>query len=357
MLAGFASKKRVEKVTGNFDQYFCTPPTDGETTMRKCLLAKSIHALALLLAGVLFSGVAVADWPDRPVTLIVPYGAGGGTDATGRIIANMLEEEYGKPFNVVNRTGGGGVVGHTAIANSKPDGYTLGLATSSLTTFEWFGSSKVTYRDFTPIAMYNVDPTTILVKSDSPFGSIADVLAAIKANPGKHSMATPVGAGHHLSFSALLDASGIDPNSIKVVPVKGGAMILQELAAGGVDIGPSTLPEAKSLMDAGKLRPLVVLAPERSDSNPDVPTVNEATGLDVVGGTWRSVVGPKGMPDAVVEKLASSMEKIYADPDFKSQMAKLGYGLRYAKGKEFTDFMATMHASNGVLLKKLGLIE
>ena len=325
--------------------------------MRKCLLAKSMHALALLLAGVFFSGVAVADWPDRPVTLIVPYGAGGGTDATGRIIANMLEKEYGKPFNVVNRTGGGGVVGHTAIANSKPDGYTLGLATSSLTTFEWFGSSKVTYRDFTPIAMYNVDPTTILVKSDSPFGSITDVLAAIKANPGKHSMATPVGAGHHLSFSALLDASGIDPNSIKVVPVKGGAMILQELAAGGVDIGPSTLPEAKSLMDAGKLRPLVVLAPERSDSNPNVPTVNEATGLDVVGGTWRSVVGPKGMPDAVVEKLASSMEKIYADPDFKSQMAKLGYGLRYAKGQEFTDFMATMHASNGVLLKKLGLIE
>tara|TARA_E500000178_G_scaffold564_1_gene654 strand:- start:375 stop:1448 length:1074 start_codon:yes stop_codon:yes gene_type:complete len=357
VLAGFASKNRVEKVTGNVDHYFGTPPTDGETTMRKCLLAKSLHALALLLAGVLFSGVAVADWPDRPVTLIVPYGAGGGTDATGRIIANMLEEEYGKPFNVVNRTGGGGVVGHTAIANSKPDGYTLGLATSSLTTFEWFGSSKITYRDFTPIAMYNVDPTTILVKSDSPFGSIADVLAAIKANPGKHSMATPVGAGHHLSFSALLDASGIDPNSIKVVPVKGGAMILQELAAGGVDIGPSTLPEAKSLMDAGKLRPLVVLAPERSDSNPDVPTVNEATGLDVVGGTWRSVVGPKGMPDAVVEKLASSMEKIYADPDFKSQMAKLGYGLRYAKGKEFTDFMATMHASNGVLLKKLGLIE
>jgi tripartite-type tricarboxylate transporter receptor subunit TctC len=350
-------KTRVEKVTGNFDHYFGTPPTDGETTMRKCLLAKSLHALALLLAGVLFSGVAVADWPDRPVTLIVPYGAGGGTDATGRIIANMLEKEYGKPFNVVNRTGGGGVVGHTAIANSKPDGYTLGLATSSLTTFEWFGSSKVTYRDFTPIAMYNVDPTTILVKSDSPFGSIADVLAAIKANPGKHSMATPVGAGHHLSFSALLDASGIDPNSIKVVPVKGGAMILQELAAGGVDIGPSTLPEAKSLMDAGKLRPLVVLAPERSDSNPNVPTVNEATGLDVVGGTWRSVVGPKGMPDAVVEKLASSMEKIYADPDFKSQMAKLGYGLRYAKGQEFTDFMATMHASNGVLLKKLGLIE
>ena len=325
--------------------------------MRKSSLVKSLHAVALIFAGILFTGVAQADWPERPVTLIVPYGAGGGTDATGRIIANMLEKEYGKPFNVVNRTGGGGVVGHTAIANSEADGYTLGLATSSLTTFEWFGSSKVTYRDFTPIAMYNVDPTTILVKSDSPFGSITDVLAAIKANPGKHSMATPVGAGHHLSFSALLDASGIDPNSIKVVPVKGGAMILQELAAGGVDIGPSTLPEAKSLMDAGKLRPLVVLAPERSDSNPDVPTVMEATGMDVVGGTWRSVVGPKGMPDAVVEKLASSMEKIYADPEFKSQMAKLGYGLRYAKGKEFTDFMAKMHASNGVLLKKLGLIE
>ena len=325
--------------------------------MGKSLLTKSLHAMALLIAGVLFSSAALADWPDRPVTLIVPYGAGGGTDATGRIIAKMLEDEYGKPFNVVNRTGGGGVVGHTAIANAKPDGYTLGLATSSLTTFEWFKSSKVSYRDFTPIAKYNVDATTILVKSDSPFKSIADVLAAIKANPGKYSMATPVGAGHHLSFSALLDASGIDPNSVKVVPVKGGAMILQELAAGGVDIGPSTLPEAKSLIDAGKIRPLVLLAPERMDSNPNVPTVKEATGIDIAGGTWRSVVGPKGMPDLVVKKLASSMEKIYADPEFKNRMTKLGYGLRYSKGKEFYDFMANMHASNGVLLKKLGLIE
>ena len=325
--------------------------------MGKSALTKSLHAMALLVASVLFSGAALADWPDRPVTLIVPYGAGGGTDATGRIIAKMLEDEYGKPFNVVNRTGGGGVVGHTAIANAKPDGYTLGLATSSLTTFEWFKSSKVTYRDFTPIAKYNVDATTILVKSDSPFESIADVLAAIKANPGKYSMATPVGAGHHLSFSALLDASGIDPNSVKVVPVKGGAMILQELAAGGVDIGPSTLPEAKSLIDAGKIRPLVLLAPERMDSNPNVPTVKEATGIDIAGGTWRSVVGPKGMPDLVVKKLASSMEKIYADPEFKNRMTKLGYGLRYSKGKEFYDFMANMHASNGVLLKKLGLIE
>ena len=325
--------------------------------MRKSSLTRPLHAMALLVAGVLFSGVALAAWPERPVTLIVPYGAGGGTDATGRIIASMLEDEYGKPFNVVNRTGGGGVVGHTALANAKPDGYTLGLATSSLTTFEWFGSSKVTYRDFTPIAMYNVDATTILVKSDSPFQSIAEVLDAIKKNPGKYSMATPVGAGHHLSFSALLDASGIDPNSITVVPVKGGAMILQELAAGGVDIGPSTLPEAKSLIEAGKLRPLVLLAPERMASNPDVPTVKEATGLDVAGGTWRSVVGPKGMPEDVVKKLESSMEKIYADPDFESRMSKLGYGLRYSKGQEFLDFMANMHASNGVLLKKLGLIK
>ena len=325
--------------------------------MRKFSLTKPLHFMVLLISGVLFSGVALAAWPERPVTLIVPYGAGGGTDATGRIIASMLEDEYGKPFNVVNRTGGGGVVGHTALANAKPDGYTLGLATSSLTTFEWFGSSKVTYRDFTPIAMYNVDATTILVKNDSPFQSIDEVLDAIKNNPGKYSMATPVGAGHHLSFSALLDASGIDPNSITVVPVKGGAMILQELAAGGVDIGPSTLPEAKSLIEAGKLRPLVVLAPERMASNPDVPTVKEATGLDVAGGTWRSVVGPKGMPEDVVKKLESSMEKIYADPNFESRMSKLGYGLRYSKGKEFLDFMANMHASNGVLLKKLGLIK
>ena len=319
--------------------------------------SKNCFPSVVLAVGVLFSGVASAAWPDRPVTMVVPYGAGGGTDATGRIIAKMLEDEYKVPFNVVNRTGGGGVIGHTAVANAKPDGYTLGLATFSLTTYEWFKSSKVSYRDFTPIALYNVDATTIMVKNDNPWKSIKEVLAAIKAKPGKYSMATPIGAGHHLSFSALLDTSGIDPNAIKVVPVKGGALILQELAAGGVDIGPSTLPEAKALMDTGKIRPLVLLAPERMKAYPDVPTVKEATGIDIAGGTWRSVVGPKGMPEGVVKKLAASMERIYNSQEFKDVMGKRGYGLRFLKGKAFYDFMATMHASNGRILKKLGLIK
>ena len=131
---------------------------------RSFLLIGIVTAFCILTGGV--SDVDAA-WPERPVTIIVPYSAGGGTDATGRIIAKMLKDEYKMPFKVVNRTGGGGVVGHKAIADAKADGYTIGLATFSLTTYEWFKSSDVTYKDFTPIALFNVDATTIFVNSKS----------------------------------------------------------------------------------------------------------------------------------------------------------------------------------------------
>ncbi len=316
-----------------------------------------VFSLAICLVIGSGASSAFAEWPERPVELIVPYSAGGGTDATGRIIAKMLEDEYKVPFKVVNRTGGGGVVGHKAIAGAEPDGYTLGLATFSLTTYEWFKSSDVTYRDFTPIALFNVDATTVLVNSKSEFKSLKELLDAIKENPGTYNMATPVGAGHHLAFSNLLDAYGIDPNSVVVVPVKGGAMILQELAAGGVEIGPSTLPEATALIEAGKVRPLVVLSPTRSQLYPDVPTVNEAVGIEIEGGTWRSIVGPKGLPQPIVDKLSASIERIYESPEFQEVMNKRGYGLRYLKGEDLGVFMANMHEANGRILKKLGLAE
>jgi tripartite-type tricarboxylate transporter receptor subunit TctC len=323
---------------------------------RKHLIFSIVSLTAYLIIGVgAFN--AFAEWPDRPVEMIVPYSAGGGTDATGRIIAKMLEDEYKVPFKVVNRTGGGGVVGHKAIAGADPDGYTIGLATFSLTTYEWFKSSDVTYRDFTPIALFNVDATTILVNSKSEFKTLKALLDAIKNNPGKYNVATPVGAGHHLAFSNLLDAYGIDPNSVVVVPVKGGAMILQELAAGGVEIGPSTLPEARALIDAGKVRPLAILSPTRSNLYPDVPTGKEAVGIDIEGGTWRSIVGPKGLPQPIVDKLSASIKRIYESAEFQEIMNKRGYGLRYLKGEDLEVFMANMHEANGRILKKLGLAK
>ena len=250
-------------------------------------------------------------WPSRPVTLIVPFAAGGGTDVVARLIADDLQREYGKPFNVLNRDGGGGVVGHNAIATASPDGYTIGLATFALTTYKWFGSSDITYEQFTPIALFNIDATAILVNEQSPYKNLQQLIDAIKKNPGSLKMATPVGAGHHLAFSSLLDKLQINPNNVNTVPVTGGAVILPELAANGVDIGPSTLPESVGMIEAKRVRPLATLSRERSSAFPDVPTVKEAVGIELVGGTWRGIVGPKGMDQAIVDKLAASIKRIY----------------------------------------------
>ena len=140
--------------------------------------------LAMLLVAV-STTAAQAQYPQRPVQLIVPWGAGGGTDATARIIAALLEKELKQPFNVVNRTGGSGVVGHDAIANAAPDGYTIGLITVEITMMHHVGLTKLKHTDYTPIGLVNADPAAINVRSDSPYKSVKDLLAAIKANPGK----------------------------------------------------------------------------------------------------------------------------------------------------------------------------
>src|SRR5687768_18520777 len=136
-------------------------------------------------ALLLVSSAALAQYPQRPVQLIVPWGAGGGTDATARIIGTLLEKELKQPFNVVNRTGGSGVVGHDAIAKATPDGYTIGLITVEITMMHHVGLTPLKHTDYTPIGLMNADPAGITVRADAPYKSVKDLLAAIKANPGK----------------------------------------------------------------------------------------------------------------------------------------------------------------------------
>ena len=140
-------------------------------SLSKTTLGSSIAAL--LLASTMTP--AMAAWPERPVTLIVPWSAGGGTDATGRMLGSLLEKELGQPFNVVNRDGGSGVVGHSAIANAKPDGYTIGVVTVEIGMMHWAGLTELSGTDYTPIAMYNADAAGLLVRADSPWETAQDV--------------------------------------------------------------------------------------------------------------------------------------------------------------------------------------
>src|SRR6187455_3054220 len=148
---------------------------------RRAFVASSAAAAAV--AGLGLKPALAQAYPARPVTVIVPWGAGGGTDATARIVAALLEKDLGQPFNVVNRTGGSGVVGHTAIAQANPDGYTLGIITSEICMLHWQGLTEVTYKNFTPLGQMNNDPPGIQVNVNSPYKTAKDLAEAIKASP------------------------------------------------------------------------------------------------------------------------------------------------------------------------------
>src|SRR5436305_15091424 len=201
------------------------PPSPRRRTMRR------------LIAALLFAAAAGAhaQYPQRPVQLIVPWGAGGGTDATARIIATLLEKELKQPFNVVNRTGRSGVVGNDAIAKSTPDGYTIGMITVEITMMHHVGLTPLTYRDYTPSGLVNADAAAINVRSDSPYKSVKDLLAAIKANPGKmKASGTGQGGIWHLAIAGLLKEQGVDPSALPWVPSNGAAPGMQDMIAGGV---------------------------------------------------------------------------------------------------------------------------
>lgn len=312
--------------------------------------------LAAVLAAVTGTA-ALADYPERPITLIVPWAAGGGTDAIARTLGAQMEKELGTPVNVVNRTGGAGVVGHAEIVNAPADGYSIGMITIELTTFYWSGTAEFTYKDLTPISLVNGDASAFNVSASSEWQDLRQALDAIKAAPpGTYKLSGMApGAGYHLALSGLLQSEGIDPSVITVVPSQGAAPGFQELAAGGVDLVPSSLPEAKAMRDAGEVKTLAVLSEKRLPAFPDVPTVEEAIGKPWVGVSWRGIAGPAGMPEEAVTRLADAVEKAWDSEEFQSFMNERGFGLMYAPAGEFAEFLAEQHERNGEVMKALGL--
>lgn len=315
----------------------------------------SLAALALALLGV---APAAAEYPERPITLIVPWGAGGGTDATGRILASMMEKDLGVPVSVVNRTGGSGVIGHSAIATAAPDGYTLGVVTVEIGMMHWQGLTELTYEDYTPLALYNADPAGLQVSADSAWETAVDVLDAIKANPGQYKASgTGQGGIWHLALAGMLQEAGIAPDAAPWVPSQGAAPGLQDLVAGGVDIVTCSVPEAQSLLEAGRVKSLAVMSDERNPAFPDVPTLKEAAGLDWTLAAWRGIAGPAGMPPEVTDKLVPLLKQIHESAEFKEFMAQRGFGLVWRDPEGFRVWMAESDAALGDVMRAVGLAQ
>jgi tripartite-type tricarboxylate transporter receptor subunit TctC len=313
---------------------------------------------AVVLGALVVAGSAGAAYPERPVTLIVPWAAGGGTDATARIIASLLEKELGQPINVVNRTGGNGVVGHQAIASAAPDGYTIGMITVEIGSMHWQGVTDLSGASYTPIGLVNSDPAGLEVAADSPYKTAADLVNAIKANPGKlKASGTGQGGIWHLALAGMLRDMKLDPASVPWVPSNGAAPGLQDVVAGGVQLAPVSLPEARALIDAGKIRPLAVMGDKRVALYPNVPTLKEATGSSWTLGTWRGIAAPKNVPGDVRDRLVGALQKVVASKDFNDFMAKQGFGVSYLGPEDFAKMMAKSDADLGATMKALGLAK
>ena len=313
----------------------------------------------LLAAALLFTAVsAYAQYPQRPVQLIVPWGAGGGTDATARIIATLLEKELKQPFNVVNRTGGSGVVGHDAIAKAAPDGYTIGLITVEITMMHHVGLTTLKHTDYTPIGLVNADPAAINVRADSPYKSVKDLLGAIKANPGKFKASgTGQGGIWHLAIAGLLKEQGIDPGALPWVPSNGAAPGMQDMVAGGVEVVPCSIPEARAMIDAGKARALAIMDANPPALYPNVPTLKKELGSDWAIAAWRVIAAPKGIPPAAQKVLVPALKKVYDSKEYKEFMASRGFGVIYADPQGTAKFMAQSDANLGAALKAVGLAK
>jgi tripartite-type tricarboxylate transporter receptor subunit TctC len=313
-----------------------------------------------LLATLLVAAAttAHAQYPQRPIQLIVPWGAGGGTDATARIIGALLEKDLNQPVNVVNRTGGSGVVGHDAIAKATPDGYTIGLITVEITMMHHVGLTALKHTDYTPIGLVNADPAAINVRSDSPYKSVKDLFAAIKANPGKmKASGTGQGGIWHLAIAGLLKQQGIDPNALPWVPSNGAAPGMQDMVAGGVDVVPCSIPEARAMIDSGKARALAIMDANPPALYPNVPTLKKEIGSDWAIAAWRVIAAPKGISADVQKTLVSALKKVYDSKDYKEFMASRGFGVVWADPAGTAKFMADSDASLGSALKAVGLAK
>ena len=295
---------------------------------------------------------AQAEFPEKEITILVGWAAGGGTDLITRVLADLMEKDLGKPVVVVNRPGGGGLVSFNQLANAKPDGYTLGNITTSVTLQKHSASSYVDWREFAFIAIYNYDPSSFTVKIDSPWKTLKEAMDYAKANPGKMRISNSgPGAIWHVAAAMLGAKVGA---KFTHVPYGGGNPAAVAAAGGHVEATSVSPAEVGPLVRGGKLRILAIASEKRDPLFPDVPTFKEA-GVDLVFGTLRCIAAPKNTPKEVISKLENSLKKAVNNPKFKDFMDKNGFGQAFLGPAEVEAVMARDEKDFEKVVPGLGL--
>lgn len=311
----------------------------GSRGMKKKLLVlvSFIIAMAMLITGCGGEKKEAAKYPTKPITVICPWGAGGGTDAILRSLAKASEKQFGQTITVSNVTGGGGSTGHAAIMNAKKDGYTIGMITFELNSMPPQGLAPFTYKDFDPVILVNTDAAALTVNADAPYKTLDEFIAYAKANPDKISIGNSApGSVWHIGAGLMAQKTGI---KVKHVPFEGAAPAVTALVGNHIQAVSVSVAEVQSQVKAGKLRILGVMDEKRDALFPDVKTFKEQ-GVDVVFGTWRGIGLPKGVPAAERAKIEDAFAKAMQDPEFVETAKKMGLTLNYKNSADFAKFLA-----------------
>jgi tripartite-type tricarboxylate transporter receptor subunit TctC len=320
-------------------------------------LAKMCSRRAALAGLAATPAMAQASWPNRPPRLIVPFPPGGATDLLARVLAERLGVRLGQAVVVENRGGAAGVIAAEIASRAEPDGYTLFFASIGTASINPNLHAKLSYRpdDLLPVALFADLPNVIVVRADSPWKSLADMLATAREKPGVLAYSSSgSGSSLHLSGEMLKADAGVD---ILHVPFRGGADTANQLMGGRIDIGVNNLPSVITLLRGGQLRALAVTSPDRSPALPDVPTVAES-GIPALAGyaatAWFGLQVPRGTPPAIVARLNAEVNAICAEPTTRERVEQLGARMRGGSVAEFTAFIAAENEKWAAVIRRSG---
>lgn len=300
------------------------------------------RAIMLAALGGLASGGAAQaqNWPTRNLTLIVPFAAGGGTDAFARPLAQQLDGQLGQRVLVENRAGAGGTAGAAAAARAEPDGYTffVGATHHAIAPAIY---PRLTYnieKDFIPIAMISRPPHAVVVNPKTPARTLPELIAYAKANPDKLTYShAGIGTTHHLAGELFKLLTG---TKIRPVPYRGAGPAMVDLVAGQVDMAFDGLGSAAPQVSTGTINALAIASPKRVPVFPDVPTAEEAGVKDFEVATWYALFAPKGTPQPIVDRMIKEVRAALASPLIREQWAKNGSDIPDVTGKEFGEYVS-----------------
>jgi tripartite-type tricarboxylate transporter receptor subunit TctC len=320
-------------------------------TGRRAVVGGLAAAVAALSMASIPNAGHAQEWPSKPIEMIVGFAPGGGTDLVGRAIAQALTKQLGVPVKVINRAGGGGVVGFEVLRQAPPDGYTIGIITAQVITANLRGVMKTTYKDFINVAMVNIDQGSFVVPADSTLKSFNDLLKAAKDAPGTVTLGNGgEGGSFHMMARNLEEATGV---TFKHIPFDGAPAAILQLVGGHIQAAAVGASEVEPQVKAGAARALAVAGQpgdKRFAGFPDVPTTAEI-GIPLEIGTWRAIGMPKGVDPAIVAKLDAAVAKAVQDPGFIDAMSKMNSPVRYFGPDELAKYIASQEQTFKAIYK------